>query len=159
MKHLWLIRHATAIQGDFSLADFDRTLEVIGLKEARKSGEFILAKNIIPDLILSSPSKRTLETTTEVNSAIGKSIPVEAIVQLYNANFQVMLHCLKNLDPKINIVAMVAHNPGISQLATALASKNSFQMAPSAAVCLQFSADDWNEIGPGSGKEIYYYYP
>lgn len=159
MKHLWLIRHATAIQGDFSLADFDRTLESSGVQEAKKTGAFILKSGIVPEFIFCSSSKRTIETADLIGSSINKIIQVKATPDLYNSSFQTIQKTIQGVDPKVLTLALVGHNPGISQLATALSVSGSFQMAPSSAVCLEFLVDDWKELKAGKGKELFYFYP
>lgn len=159
MKHLWLIRHATAESGEFSKPDFERSLEETGIKEALKTGEFIANKKLIPELIISSSARRTLETANEINTAFPLPILIESNHKLYNAGFQTLIRSISEANSKIETLALVAHNPGISQLATTLATKGAFQMAPSAAVCFQFQINTWDEIGAGKGKEIFYFYP
>jgi phosphohistidine phosphatase SixA len=53
----------------------------------------------------------------------------------------------------------VAHNPGISQLATVLSSSSPYQFSTAAGLCLEFEAQTWKNILHGSGKEIWYFYP
>ena len=59
MKKLFLIRHAKSDWSDNTLKDFDRGLNARGLKDAPFIGKFLKNKNIIPDLIISSPALRT----------------------------------------------------------------------------------------------------
>lgn len=159
MKHLWLIRHATAIQGDFSLADFDRTLESSGIQEAKKTGEFILKNGMVPELIVCSASKRTIETAKLIALSFKKNLPIIETLELYNSGFQTIQKIIQGIDSNIQTLALVGHNPGISQLATALSFMGPFQMAPSSAICLEFLVEDWKDIKAGKGKELFYFYP
>ena len=57
---LYLLRHAEA--EPCGTADFSRRLTEKGIAQAERVGEFLLARNLKPDLILTSPFKRAKET-------------------------------------------------------------------------------------------------
>lgn len=157
MKHLWLIRHATAVSGDHLLPDFERKLDPLGRQEAIQTGKAISKTGIFPLIVLSSAAHRTMETAGLVCSELGYPVEIQAVQSLYNANFQTLLIRIRETEDKIDSLAVVGHNPGISQLASVLAENESFQLAPSAAVCLSFPVANWPSVAPGKGKTHYYH--
>ena len=160
MKNLILIRHATAESENFLKKDFERALEISGRKEAEKVGEYIKNKGIKPDKILTSSSLRTLETTKIASSVIGFiSENIIPTIDLYNAGFQKLIDEIRKTEASVQTLLIVAHNPGISQAATALAEKGNFQLAPSSSVSLRFKIENWAELVPASGTENWYYFP
>lgn len=157
MKHLWLIRHATAVSGDHLLPDFERKLEPVGKQEAIQTGKAIAKSGFFPSMVISSAAHRTMETARLVCEEFGYPGEIQSVLTFYNANFQTLLNHIRNTDDFIDSLAVIGHNPGISQLASVLAENDSFQLAPSAAVCLSFVVDNWVSIGPGKGKKQIYH--
>jgi phosphohistidine phosphatase len=159
MKHLLLIRHATAEHDYIPNSDFDRVLDAQGKAEAEKLGRFLAVKKAIPNLILCSSAKRTKATAELLNQQL--KVPAEILLSrsLYNADFQELLEALHEVDSEVDCLALVAHNPGISQLATVLSESSSYQMAPAAALFLSFNILNWKDISAGKGIENWYFYP
>ena len=62
MKLAILVRHATAVERDVDLPDFDRILEKKGKKESSKMAKSFLSHQIQPDIWISSPAPRAMET-------------------------------------------------------------------------------------------------
>lgn len=68
---LYLLRHAEA--EPHRVNDFSRRLTEKGNDQAKRVGEFLETRKIIPDLILSSPVLRAKETAEIVASKLGGS--------------------------------------------------------------------------------------
>jgi phosphohistidine phosphatase len=79
-------------------------------------------------------------------------------LNLYNAGYLRLIEQIQHFGAEQHNIMMIAHNPGISQIATAL-SQDSYQLSPGSAVCLNFAVDSWSEIRSGSGKENWYFIP
>ena len=60
MLTLSLLRHAKSSWADPGLDDFDRPLSERGENAAPRMGAYMAKHGIVPELILSSPSARTL---------------------------------------------------------------------------------------------------
>ena len=69
MKKLFIIRHAKSDWQDSTLDDYDRPLNKKGEKNAPFMGQLLKEKNIKPDIIISSPAKRTDRKSTRLNSS------------------------------------------------------------------------------------------
>ena len=62
MKNIYFLRHAKSSWDDFTLKDFNRPLSTRGIQDADLIGNYFRSKKIKLDLVLSSPSKSTVET-------------------------------------------------------------------------------------------------
>jgi phosphohistidine phosphatase len=62
MKRIVLVRHATAAAKQADAEDFDRSLRKKGRKEARALAGWYQTVAEVPDLLLTSPANRALET-------------------------------------------------------------------------------------------------
>jgi phosphohistidine phosphatase len=159
MKHLILVRHATAQPEQFSVKDFDRALEAQGIEEAGELGDFIFMQAQTPEIILCSAALRTLQTSSIFAEKLGLTKKIEEENSLYNSGFQVQIQKIKGMADEINCFALVAHNPGISQTSTALAKNGVYQLAPGSSVCFSFEIDKWADLQASSGKEVWYFIP
>jgi phosphohistidine phosphatase len=160
MRKILIIRHATAEHEGYFLKDFDRNLDQTGIAEAKKLGKFIQTKKIKPGIVYCSSASRTLQTANIFLQESGlESIQLEPVPALYNSNYQTLLLQIQASPPEIDCICIVAHNPGVSQIATMLCQSEHFQLAPGSAVCLEFDTDKWQKVSGGSGKENWYFVP
>nr|WP_283094780.1 histidine phosphatase family protein [Loktanella sp. SALINAS62] len=145
---LILIRHAKSGWDNPMLDDFDRTLTDRGLRDAARMGEWLRNNGHIPDVTLCSAAQRTRETAGTLELP-GETDFVDA---LYLASPDVLLrHIRKQSAP---CVAVIAHNPGIADLAALLVSTPPdaprFSDYPtSATTVLSFDIDDWSDMKTG----------
>jgi phosphohistidine phosphatase len=160
MKQLILVRHATAEPERFPQKDFDRVLADYGHQEVRQLGNFILEKETFPAHIACSAAARTKQTASLLKETLRKDdISLIESAELYNAGYQVLMDFIHKFSDEHQSMLLVAHNPGISQLATVLSSTSPYQFSTAAGLCLEFEASTWKNILHGSGKEIWYFYP
>jgi phosphohistidine phosphatase len=160
MKQLFLIRHAAAVSEQFSGNDFDRILSETGKAEAENLAGFMAAKSDLPVLFLTSPARRTKQTAEIILEKL--ELPASCLQPaplLYNAAFSALMSELKKIPDAHFSAAIVAHNPGISQLATVLSSFHPYQFGTASCLCLEFQVKSWSDLESGSGKEIWYYCP
>ena len=61
-RQLLLLRHAKAVIGEAGMEDFDRPLAERGRKAAGVMGRYLAEHDLVPDLALCSPARRTRET-------------------------------------------------------------------------------------------------
>jgi len=159
MKNLILIRHASAESEQFPFNDFDRRLTETGISETRKLAEFLLSTKFQPDKVVCSAAKRTFETAGIITETLFIQQSAIEIPALYNAGFQVLLQHIQSFGQEQNTIALVGHNPGISQIATVLSSNNPYQFSTASALCLEFKVESWSAVQSGMGKENWYYNP
>jgi len=124
MHRLHLLRHAKASSDDRS-DDRARPLTKRGREAARQIGE-TLPKALGPlDLVLCSSSVRTRETAA---LSLARFDPAPGILYeelLYLASPTVLARRLRRLDEAVGAVLVIGHNPGLQELAAALATADS----------------------------------
>jgi phosphohistidine phosphatase len=116
-----LVRHAHADWPSFSGRDFDRPLTQRGQADAHTSACALRDAGLRPELVVASPALRTRQTA-EILCA-GLQLPPQALCfpdALYNAGPALLEAELRKLQGDRKVVMVVAHNPGISELARRL---------------------------------------
>lgn len=120
MHRLHLLRHAKA-EPDSEQDDRERRLSRRGRDDARRLGATLPKALGRLDLVLCSPARRTRETA---ELALAGVVPRPRIVfedALYLAPAAALLHRLRAADESAAAVLVIGHNPGLYQLALALA--------------------------------------
>ena len=148
MKQLSIVRHAHA-EHFTQHSDFDRVLTEAGRAEACLAAADARYAIAVPDLILSSPAARTLETARIFAEIFG--IAAEAIVtdhSIYCASSRDLLTMLEKLDDSFRNVMLVGHNPDVTELAFSLASSQVPFFKPATILTLELDIDRWDML-PG----------
>jgi phosphohistidine phosphatase len=156
MKKLLLVRHAKA-EKDTSVKDIDRPLKYIGMQDAAFMAERLKDNSLIPQIIISSPALRT-KTTAEIfadhlslhDPMLNKSI--------YEASQQGLLRVINKFPDEFDFVALVGHNPGISQILYYLTGEIR-DVHTSTVALIEFDTDDWASISGDEGSLVYFSWP
>jgi phosphohistidine phosphatase len=117
-SRIYLLRHAEAAWAQPGERDFDRALSEKGYGDAEILADRAADKGYHPDIILSSTAKRCRQTADAVHRAMGLSLELRYIDELYNAAPNVYLELLDTQEA--NAVMLVGHNPTIEQTLEAL---------------------------------------
>lgn len=118
LRTLLLVRHAKSSWKHPELEDIERPLNKRGARDAPVMGERLLARSLIPDLIVSSPAARALTTAQMIAGELRCSL--EAIVvddALYAATPLDVLNAVSVFDDSVRLALVVTHNPAITELA------------------------------------------
>ncbi len=151
MKTLLLLRHAKSSWKDASVKDFDRPLTQRGLKAAPAVGRLIRKRKLQPDLVLSSPAERARQTTELVLAGAGLKIEVRHDERIYEATVARLLEVVTQIEDDANVAMLVGHNPGLSELFTALTGES--ESLPTAALaCIELDVEKWNKVRAGTGR-------
>lgn len=158
-RQLLIMRHAKSSWDAPAASDIERPLNERGRRDAPRIGAWLAAKDLLPDLILSSPARRTRETTSLVGRAMGLREPrVVWDPSLYGAALPQLLAAIARLPRDASRVLLVAHNPGLEDLLDwlaepGLAARVQGKLMPTGAVyCLEFEHQDWDALLPHSGR-------
>jgi phosphohistidine phosphatase len=119
LKILYLLRHAKAEAIIGKEKDIDRSLSEVGRQVCSEISQYLQDKNYQPDLVLCSPSKRTLETNQFALKHL-KQPKIEVDKGLYLAHFEDMVSKINLINDDVVKVMLIGHNPGIHNLALAL---------------------------------------
>jgi phosphohistidine phosphatase len=155
MKRLTLIRHANAEWKNLSVPDFDRPLNKRGMSEAEALAKLLQEQDLVPELLLASTARRT-QQTTEIIARKLELLPrrVKAVESLYLAPLEDVLALIHGTGPKVQHLAIVGHNPGMSEVARYLASGGEAigDLTTGAACTLTFTSRAWTGIGPPAAR-------
>jgi phosphohistidine phosphatase len=158
MKRLYLLRHAKSSWDDPTLADHDRPLAPRGRRASEAMAEHLRNERIAPELVLCSPSARTRQTLTAIAAGLGENADVRIEDELYAASAAALLDVLHELPEEVGSVMLIAHNPGIQDLAVSLAGSGPVvervrSKFPTAALATLELDGSWRELAPG-GVEL-----
>ena len=158
MRTLYILRHAKSDWGDASLRDFDRPLNDRGWKAAKAIGREMRDRDLIPDLVLLSPSARTTETLARVEEGFGASFEKVEERTIYLAETETLLALVTSAPSKSDRLMIVGHNPGMHELVLALAKgpqdlrdEAAIKFPTGALAEISFDVSDWSGVTPKSG--------
>lgn len=115
---------------------------------------------IRPSLILSSPAVRAWETAKVVAQQIG--YPLEFLQQesdLYLASRRKLIEIIGRQDNGFNSMLVVAHNPGLTDLANYLIAGLTDNLPTSGIVSINLASDEWDLRQTGDNELLVYDYP
>ena len=158
MRKLYLLRHAQA-DGGYDAPDKERLLTDHGIKQAVSIAAHL---NNIQKTICSNAvrTKMTFEAIEKTKPDATQDI--QYLETLYNAPAGDLLNALHDQDSISGDVLLIAHNPGIHQLANILAldegSENNnrlmFDYAPASLSIFECPIEKWNALKPAENKLI-----
>lgn len=159
-KKLLLVRHGKSEWGNAHLADFDRPLNPRGHRNAPEMAARLLEKDLVPQLIVSSPAVRAITTARHFAQAWKKSPEqIKEEPSIYEANITALLKVINKLDNKCDYVAIFGHNPGFTELSNYLSDANIYNIPTCGTVLIAFETEDWALVSHHSGKLIQFDYP
>jgi len=145
MKTLLVLRHAKADREEPPLTDHDRPLTKKGAKAARRMGELLREKHLVPDLVLSSTAERARTTADLAAREAGYPSSVELLAELYLAEPPAYLDALRRLGNDAERVLVVGHNPGIEALIFRLTGAAEHMPTAALAEC-ELPITSWSEL-------------
>lgn len=159
MKTLFLVRHAKSSWGDPDLPDHDRPLNERGLRDVAMMGKRLARRDAKPDALLSSTALRALTTAEHLAKALDIRLKdIVVIDRLYAAPASELLGVIGALDDKLKRVMLVAHNPGLTELAHHFAAEITHM--PTCAVAeFSFAATPWADLGAARPAQVAFDYP
>lgn len=144
MKTLIALRHAKSDHPP-GVADFDRSLNERGVRDASLAGKVLLDRGLVPDVMVSSAARRARMTAAHVASACGFDREILVTGDLYEAGTWDMVTVIQRMPESAATAVIVGHNPGLWSLVNLLtAPVESFPTAAWAQICLP--VDCWAEL-------------
>ena len=159
MRQLILIRHAKSSWSNPSLDDFDRPLNKRGKRDAPFMAKLLSEKKIYPDIIISSPAKRTKLTGLEFANQLGiGSDEIQWNNKLYLASLTTLFKILKQVDNNIKTVFLFGHNPGLTELQNFLC-KEEIDNIPTCGIVSIKTDKKWCEISSKDFELDFFEFP
>ncbi len=162
LRHLYLIRHAETLEKALHQTDLERELTPKGKSDAINLGIYLSNLETKLDALFCSPALRTQTTAQLIVESFSVSIK-KTIVNptLYHASHHDMLQIVRGFKNEWYNVAIIGHNPTISTFANNLSEEgnNSFSFSPCTLAIVEFSQQEWSEIGSKTGKLLLFKQP
>jgi phosphohistidine phosphatase len=161
MHQLLLLRHAKSSWDDAKLADRDRPLSKRGRHAATAMRKAMIDLGLTPDLVLVSPSRRTQETLAALEPWDDTPL-VEQVETLYLASAQQLLAVLRGVNETVRSVMLIGHNPGMQELAVALAGGSHDRLRagfPTAALAEFAVATQWQQLDTAGTRLVRFLTP
>ncbi|HLK76981.1 MAG TPA: histidine phosphatase family protein [Streptosporangiaceae bacterium] len=127
-RQLILLRHAKSDWPD--VPDQDRPLAKRGRRDAPRIGRWLHEHGYQPDVAVVSAAARTRQTWDLVAPELGGSPAVRFEPRAYAASALTLLYLVQELPERYRTALLIAHNPGLSELATSLAAPAAGPAAP-----------------------------
>jgi phosphohistidine phosphatase len=158
VKLLFLLRHAKSSWADSGLSDRKRPLAPRGRRAARNLARYMQQEHIRPALVLCSSARRTRETVELLAPALG-GVKVRVEDELYAASAAALLRRLRRVPARVPSVMVVGHNPGIQDLALALAARGDAlasvqEKLPTGALASLAFRKTWAALGKGDAELV-----
>lgn len=160
MRYLTVIRHAKSSWDDPGLDDFDRPLNDRGKADIPRMAAWLEAQPQRPQLFLASPACRALTTADLlVTELADTNLRLVTDSRLYNAPEKQLRACLADTDDRITHVALVAHNPGITDLANSLGNLHLDNLPTCGMVQIALAIDHWRDMTTACGTPLAMQWP
>jgi len=163
MKTLILIRHAKSSWQDLGASDFDRNLNHRGVHDAPVMGERLAARldasGISLDAFACSTAHRAAQTAESMAAQL--QFPIEGVDwrrELYLASPDTMLGVIRSMPDEAASAALLAHNPGITELAEQLTGKYFGNVPTCGVITLALPINLWADAG-GRAELVDFDYP
>jgi len=119
MRTLLILRHGKAAPEEGG-NDAARPLSPRGKREAELMGQLLRKDDLVPDRVLASNARRTLETARLAAAAAHFSGEIDELAELYLAEPEAYITAVRRNAPDAQRVLLVGHNPGLEALALIL---------------------------------------
>jgi phosphohistidine phosphatase len=171
MHRLMLLRHAKTEHDAPSGRDLDRRLDKRGRDDAAEIGDWIGRHPPFPDLVLVSSAIRAHQTWEIAWEAMRDLVPepqVELLPELYGADPAELLHIIRHASSaNPQRLMLVGHNPGMHELALALAGSGDAagrksladNLPTSGLAILDFDVEDWRKVAFRHGRLVQFVSP
>lgn len=120
---IYLVRHAEAVEQAEGLADSTRWLTKKGRKAMQKAACRLHKKRVRPELIITSPLTRAVQTAELLMAEVGSHAELSADSRLAPESSAEQLVELIQSRQKVDRIMLVGHEPLLSQTAALLLGK------------------------------------
>lgn len=159
-RRLVIIRHAKATQGGFLERDFDRALNSRGQSDSPVMGERLKKQQLIPDLIIASAAKRTMQTAKNIAGAVGYSEQaIKSVEKLYHCSAATFEEVIVEIDDAVKTVFIVGHNPGITEFVNSLSGTFKIDNMPTCGVVAATIDTTWSQFYTARKNVYLFEYP
>jgi phosphohistidine phosphatase len=135
---VYFLRHGKADQGSAAPDDDERTLTAAGTEALRAAAPLWRRINLRPDLVISSPLRRALQTAELLVAGLGLSDPPVVDDRLRPGADWADLARAMTAHPGARRVMFVGHEPDLSSAVCLLTGAAAVRLRRGAIACLEF---------------------
>jgi phosphohistidine phosphatase len=160
VKTLIIVRHAKSSWDNLDLKDIERPLNDRGEKDAPRMAKRLKEREITPDLLLSSPAVRAIETCRHIAKVLEYPLgKVKTEPRLYHADEDTLLLIVKELKDHDTCVMLFGHNPGLTIFTNLLLKEDIDTIPTCGIVSASLNVSSWSAVKFGCGRLDFYDYP
>lgn len=155
-RRLFIIRHAKSSWDYEGLADIHRPLAERGIRNATTMAERLKERKLLPQLLLTSPATRALNTALIMSRIWG--LPPEALQireEIYEASFRDLDAVLETLPAEETDVAIFGHNPTFTLYANRFLDPPLDNLPTAGVVVVTLDTDGWDDLASSRITETY----
>jgi phosphohistidine phosphatase len=157
---LMLLRHAKSEKAETGMPDRERRLNARGRRDAEVIGAYLQHHALVPDHVVVSTAERTRETWKHLAGALSSTPPASFDDRLYDARTEAILEVARSAAPTTRSLLLVAHNPGLHDLARLLIASGDAEarerlnegLPTCGLVVIDFAGHNWHALHPEGGR-------
>jgi len=157
MRKLLLIRHAKSSWKDLELDDHERPLNRRGERDSLTMARHLADQDEPLDILYSSTAIRALDFAQQISEFTYVDLVPD--LSFYTFDVDELIEILRHLPDSAERVAVIAHNPAITQAVNRLAGEDIKNVPTAGIVALSSFIDTWAELDAGSFELEYFDYP
>jgi phosphohistidine phosphatase len=138
--------------------DIDRPLNDRGKKDAPSMAERMKQMSYHIDHIVSSNARRALDTAAFFHNTFPHAT-FNKEHQLYHADIDEIFQTCIELEPEVNNVMLVCHNPGITYFANVICGANVDNVPTCGVLVIDVESNDWGSIDMSKFRLVNFLYP
>ena len=158
MKKLIIIRHSKSSWKDLSVGDFHRPLNRRGKTDGPIMADYLSGRITKICFLHSSSSVRAFETSKFFIDRI-KFNKIKYDDSLYHSSSFSILNMIKNYSDNFSSVAIIAHNPGLTNLINELTNISIDNLPTTGLAQIDFNCLKWNNISSKNSNLIEIKFP
>ena len=152
MKTLLIMRHGKSSGADTELRDHARPLKGRGRRNAKRMGEEILARDLVPDLIVSSTARRARSTARRAAEAAGCGDRIVESRELYMSSAEHQLRAVaRYAGDEHERVMIVGHNPTLEDMVERLSGEDK-RVTTANLACIDLDIESWRQLPAARGE-------
>jgi phosphohistidine phosphatase len=160
MKRVIIVRHAKAVPYGYD-DDYTRDLTDRGVSDAQRIGKELKKMEITPDIMISSPANRAIQTALifAENMDFSKKQIVEIENIYHGLTTSEFLGMIKELPNDVQTAFFFGHNPAFQYFVNNLLELFYDDMPTCSTVAIDFNVDSWKKVEVRSGKKAFQLIP
>lgn len=159
MRRLILLRH-TKSDWPPGIVDRERPLAARGRRAAPLMGRLLVERGYVPDRVVVSPARRTMETWALASAGLIPLPPAVQDARIYEAPAYILANVIRETPDEVGALLLVGHNPGIETLVQDIVGEAPKELRrkllhkyPTGGLAVvDCAVESWRDLGPRCGS-------